>query len=481
MPEPVTPDEMSAYAEDKHSRVVEAQEPITYAITLYEAMARALKYNLDHKVEQMEILLRQRQLTVAHYSMLPSIVTNSGYVDRNNFSGGSSVELIGSRATGAESLRSSTSSDRDVRTSDLRFSWNVLDFGLSYVRAHQSADKVLIAEETRRRVVNRVIENVRTAYWKSVTATRLMYSLRALENRVNQALRNTRALAARAESSPLTALTYERELIEIKREIQKLYSTLSVSKTQLAALMNVKPGTPFRVAMPYYQRPPKTVRTPARKLVAEALRSRSELREVVYKERINEKEAEAAILEMLPGISLEVGPNFSSNSFLFNNHWIGWAAKASWNLIKVFSYPARSAEIEARGELLDKRALAVTMAIMTQVHVSRVRLIHARRRYWTAAQFLRVQKKIVNQIRQSLAAGKVSEQTAIREEMNALVARVKFDLAFVELQNAYANLHASVGRDPYTDLGFDDTSVRELAQSLRDGWFAMGDRQAGAM
>ena len=177
----------------------------------------------------------------------------------------------------------------------------------------------------------------------------------------------------------------------------------------------------------------------AEEMIGEALVSRSELREVAYKERINHNEAHAAILEMLPGITADALPNFDSNKFLFNNYWVSWGARASWNLIKVFSYPARRAQVEATDDLLDARALAVAMAIMTQVHVSRARLIHARRRFRVAEEFYDVQNRILRQIRTALDAGRVSEQTAIREEMNTLVARVKLDLAFVELQNAFAN------------------------------------------
>ena len=171
IPEPLTVDELSEYVDDKRSRVTSDQEPVRRAVSLYDAMARALKYNLDHHVELMEVALKERQLRVAHYSMLPELATNAGYTDRNNFTGGNSVSLLSDTSTGAQSLRSSTSSERDVRSSDLSFSWHVLDFGLSYIRAKQAADETLIAEEQRRKVINRIVEDVRTAYWKAVTAT----------------------------------------------------------------------------------------------------------------------------------------------------------------------------------------------------------------------------------------------------------------------------------------------------------------------
>jgi outer membrane protein TolC len=473
---PLSVEEITEYAHDKRARVIADQETISGPLSLYEAMARALKYNLDSRVELMNIALRNRQLHLAHYDALPGLVANSGYAERNNYSGGSSVTLIGKDETGVESLRSSTSSERDVRSGDLAFSWHILDFGLSYVRAKQAADKVLIANEQKRKVINRIVEDVRTAYWKAVTATRLLQRLRRLEGRVQNAMQNTQALARQADTSPLTALTYERELVEIQREIRRLHGDLSVAKAQLAALINADPAARFSVVVPGHFQEPKLVGIGVENMVTTALESRSELREVAYQKRINSKEAEAAILEMLPGISIDSAFNWNSNEYLYNSHWLAWGAKASWNLMKVFTYPARDAVIGAQDDLLDKRALAVTMAIMTQVHVSRARLIHARHKYRSAAHYYNVQHRILRQIRSSLAEEKVSEQTAIREEMNTLVARVKLDLAYVELQSAFANVHASMGVDPYASLLDGDMDVPSLAGALRTGWRNLGDR-----
>jgi outer membrane protein TolC len=447
-PEPLSEVQLAAYSDDKRVRAAQVREPLVGPLTLRDALERALKYNLDKEIEVMQVLLAEQQLQVAHYSKLPGIVAGSGYADRNNYSGGSSVRLLGPTTLGDESLTSSTSSERDVRTADVRFTWHILDFGLSYIRARQAADKVLIADEQRRRIVNRILENVRTAYWRAVAATRLMRRLEVLEGRVARALADTNSLIERGESSPLTALTYERELVEIQRELRKLSGELSGAKAQLAALVNLDPGEPYEVAVPRSLVPPPRLDVSPEAMISTALAYRSELREVAYQQRINAKDAEAALLEMLPGVSLDASPAWSSNRFLFNSNWVSWGAQASWNLIKVFSYPARAAEVEAKDALLDARALAVTMAIMTQVHVSRARLYHARREFRTAVHYNDVQGRILAQIRSSAAAGKVSEQTAIREEMNALVATVKRDMAFAELQSAAGALKASMGIIP---------------------------------
>lgn len=475
-PQPLTTAAIKTYADDKRARVVADQEVVHGPIGLYEAVARAIKYNLDRRVRDMELAVRTHDLHVAHYSLLPNAVANAGYDGRDSYSGGRSLQILGAKEVGPQSLTASTSSERHVRTGDMAFSWHILDFGLSWIRAKQSADKVLIAEETRRRAVNRIVEDVRAAYWRAVSSTRLMRVMRGLEGRVEKTLAGTRRLAADDGASPLTALTYERELVEIRRELRNLAAELGTAKAQLAALMNIDPGSRFHVVLPRRMPEPRLVRLKPGAMVTRALEHRSELREAAYNQRINAKEAEAAIVEMLPGVSFDAGPNWSSNQYLYNNHWVSWGARASWNMLKVFSYPARRAQIEANDDLLDARALAVTMAIMTQVHVSRARLYHARRKFRAADSYVGVQRRITRQIRIALDAGKVSEQTAIREEMNYLVAQVKRDLTYVDLQSAFANVHASMGRTPYEDIDPDAWSVSQLEKALRSGWRGLGDR-----
>lgn len=473
LPEPLTEVEIASLAATADGEVTNGQDELNGPITLYEAMSRAIRYNLDHRVQSREAALRERQLRVSHYSMLPGLVANSGYNDRSNDAGGSSRRLpIGTGPITADTP--STSTEKDVFSADLQLSWNVLDFGLSYVRAQQAADRILIARENQRKVVNRIVEDVRTAYWRAVTAERLIARLSRLEHRVLRALRDTQSLANDGGSSPLTALTFERELVEIKREIQRLSDDLGVARHQLAALMNVRPGANFRIAIPRRQSPPPFIGLSADEMTARALERRPELLEVAYEKRINHHEARAALLELLPSLGGNIGPSWNSNALLFNQNYLAWGAQASWNLLKVFSYPARREEVQARDDLLRTRTLAVTMAVMTQVHVSRVRLTHARKRYKTARHFMHVQSRILRQIRRALDAGKVSEQTAIREEMNTLVARVKLDIAHVDVQNAYAAAYASMGINPFADIEINHGSLDEFASSLEQGWRGMG-------
>jgi hypothetical protein len=191
-------------------------------------------------------------------------------------------------------------------------------------------------------------------------------------------------------------------------------------------------------------------------------------------------EARASLLDLLPGLQLYTGPNWDSNSFLLNSDWVSWGAKASWNLLKAFQYPARRKVIEIQDDVLKARALALTMTVMTQVHVSRIRFHHFRQELQAADEYRSVQNRLTKQMRIEAAAKRISEQTILREEMNTLVAEAKYDIAYASLQSAYANVLASIGRDPYGDTDRSHT-VTEIAALLRNGWLERGDQEAAVI
>ncbi len=475
IPQPFSVGELEEESAKQLNNYLSEQDALSAPIGLYEAMARSIKYNLDEEVERMEEALRVRELKLARYDLLPSLVAGAGYNGRNNFSGASSSALLSARSVGSQSLVSSTSSERDTFGADLLLSWDVLDFGLSYVRAKQKADEVLIAAERRRKVVGRIVEDVRTAYWRAVSAERLLTELQALEGDIEEALRQSQAVFDRRKAAPLSALTYQRDLLSTKEEIQNLQREMSVAKHQLAALMNIDPGKPYALAMPERSNSGLEFSIPAEEMVALALMNRPEVRENLYRQRINEKSATAALLELLPSLRLFGGFNYDSNEFLFNDQWTGWGARASWNLVQAFSYPAKKRSVQAQQELLDAKAKALTMAVITQVHVSRTRFELARRQLDTMQNFHQVQGRILNQVGAGFETKRISKQTMIRERMNQIIAEAKYDLAVADLQNAFANIHSSMGFDPYGADVSGQEPVMELASKLQQHWENRGD------
>lgn len=444
-PQPFSDAELKEAAGPRLSKLEASRVPVGGTLTLSEAIRRAVAHNLDHRSELFEIALRQAELEVASAAMLPSLAANAGRSHRDSPTASSSLNLI----TGVQNFGHSTSQDQQLHVANLELSWNVLDFGLSYVRARQTADKVLIAAEMRRRVAHRIVEEIRAVYFRAYAAEQLHDRLRRLERRTAAALMSSHRQVQERTTSPIVAITYRRELIEIKRTLQELQRELASARIQLVALINANPDAKFRLA------PPTPGQATARlanqridSLVQLGLEQRAELRELAYKKRINAHEVHAALLELLPGITPYVGNNFDSNSFILHSQWLNWGARASWNVMRLFQYPRKRELIEASQELLEHRELAMAATVVMQIHVSRVRIGVLERELGTASAYLDTQNLLLAHIRAESAADRVSEQSLLREELGGVVAQVRWHVIQSHLESAHAALTAAVGIDP---------------------------------
>jgi len=447
-------------------KLIKASEPVKGPISLYEAMARALKYNLDKQIELMDEALKAKQLKVKRFDMLPSVVAGYGWNGRNNEAASRSKSL----RTGNESLESSTSSEQYNTTADLTVSWDVLDFGLAYVRARQQANEASIALERRRKVINRIIEDVRTAYWRAVSADRTFKRLVAVEAMAQKALAQSAELEARRIVSPLTVLSYQRDLLQVQGEVQKLQRELTLSKIQLAALMNLPPDTSYTLVLPDRTDVVPELPGSANEMIMVALRYRPEMHESELRQSSLELEKDAAFLRRLPSVKAILGLNHDSNQFVYNNDWLSLSSRVSWNLISLFRGPAEREALDTELMVVHQRDLALTLAIMTQTHVARVRFIRLTQELNTNKRSQTVQSRITALSRNGFKARSVSQQNLVREEMNDVLAEVRYDVAYADLQNAYANLYASMGLDNFDEDINDKMGIQAIAEKLEEHW-----------
>ncbi len=163
-PKPMDADERARLASETRRQMFAGQERLQGPLTLSEAVARAIKYQAEHRQKQMEEAAAEAQLDVAKFDLLPKITANAGYNWRNNESFGFAIT-----PQGTISQTPSNAVERIYRTGSLGLAWNVLDFGVSYFRARQLADQKLIAEERRRKAVQTLMHDVRIAWWRGPT------------------------------------------------------------------------------------------------------------------------------------------------------------------------------------------------------------------------------------------------------------------------------------------------------------------------
>lgn len=429
------------------------QEAITGPISLDEAIARALKYNLDYRLKKMESALALGMSDLSRYEMLPRVLASAGYSSRNNDSGGTSVGI----QDGETSLRPSTSQEKDYDTQSIEFSWNSLDFGVSYYRARQQADQYLIAEERRRKVVQILFQDVRAAYWRALGAQRLEKQANSTLEKIHRALQQSGEAEAQRIIAPVTALTYQRALLDAAYMLNMRHQDLAYAKSELAALMNVPSGVQFTLSETTEVSLPG-VPDNVFELEELALLQRPELREEDFRKRITADETRKQILSVFPAINLDYGYFRDSNKYLYNDDWRRGGISLSWNLMKLASMPALMDSREEQERVDTARRMSLSMAVLTQVRIAVERYRLTSNEFALADRAVQVDHRLSQYARDALTSKMDSELEVIRTEAKAL-------LGDYQRANAYANLQIAFGR-LYNTLGFDPLPADAGAEGL---------------
>jgi len=191
-PQVIAPDQVAQTAREDMNLLFRDQA-IGGALTLDEAIARSVLNNRDKKLKTLETALAQGQIELARHAMLPQLTAAAGYSQRSEYAASASVPFTnGEPGPIGQNPSYSVSQDKNRHTEDISFTWNVLDFGLSYVRAQQQADLYLISKERERKVVHNITQDVRAAYWRAVSAERLLVKINPLIEEATGALANSR-------------------------------------------------------------------------------------------------------------------------------------------------------------------------------------------------------------------------------------------------------------------------------------------------
>ncbi|CAN1593715.1 Transporter [Pseudomonas mediterranea] len=469
--EPIDRSVSEQRAQTDLQNMYKGQEPLSGPLTLHQAMARAVKYNLEGRLKIMEEALAKRQLDLASFDMLPRMALDAGYVGRNNVNASSSQSV----ETGTQSLEPSTSQDRDREVADLTMVWNVLDFGVSYISAKQAGDQRLIVQERRRKVINTIVQDVRSAYWRAMAAERLLKQIDSLMARVEAARNNSQSMSEQRIGDPVQALGYQRSLIQATRQLEEQRRALSLAKTELATLINLPLGTELTLATPDEYEIPE-LKVDMARLEHEALTSRPELREQDYQTRITAAETRKAMLRLLPGLEFSAGGHYDSNSFLVEQGWADYGVKVTWNLFNVISAPAAIDVAKAGEEVAAARRQAMSIAVLAQLYVANANYRDALRQFKTNQQLSDIDGQIVGQLRNRYQAAGIGELDLIQGELNTLQADLRRDLSYADLRNAYGQIFASAGLDPMPDE-VQSTQVQSIATALanREAAWAQGD------
>lgn len=426
--------------------------PVTKPITLDEAIQRAIMYNLDKKVDILNSAIAEQKIDIVAYEALPSLTAKAGYAERNNYAASSSVPFTNGQP-GTKSDSYSVSQGKENFSTGIGFSWNILDFGLSYVRANQQANRYLIEKERERKSIHNIKQEVRSAYYQAVSADELLKKLKPLLTETKKAFEDSKQIKKLNIDTPMKSLTYQRELLEVIRSLNTLEENLVKSKTELSKLMGLKPGVKFELAEKIKNKYflPK-INLTMEELERIALENRPELQESRYQEKISQDEIKAAMLQMLPGINFNAGYNTDNNKYLLNNDWINYGASVSWNLVSVFNGKMNRDLAETQLELAKQQKIALSMAIISQIHISMLEYDQSVKDYKLSEDYYQVAKEIFKIIENENALDVTGNLSLIKEKLNYLISNLRLSASYAKVQNSYGKILSSIGKEEDTTI-----------------------------
>ncbi|MBF0296354.1 MAG: TolC family protein [Magnetococcales bacterium] len=469
----ISREEQARLAERDRGELFAGQQALSGPLTLHEAMARAIRYNLDLRLKRMEEALAKGQEDVAGIDMLPRLTLAAGYSDRSPDTSSVSRSMV----TGQVSSEPTVSRNSTSITGDLTMSWNLLDFGMSYFQSRQEGNKALVQGEYRRKALHNLLKDVRFAYWKAAAAQWLEREVAVILKSSDEALAIARKVESENLRSPVHALQFQLGLLEIVRQLEKSRADLAIAKEELAVLINLEPGVVYQLAddAAAMERLPE-MGVPVTELESLALSSRPELRIEHYQARIEADETRKAIARLFPGLEFAVSENYDDNAFLVYQHWAQAGARLSWNLLRVLTRGSQMDLAARRENVVQIRRLVLHMAVVSQVRIA----WHEYRAARETMQRLRTEGDTRRRLQEHTAnrgeLGMDSQLSYVHNVAAAALGRVQQYEAFARYQSALGRLFASIGLDPMGEWEPAKENVLHLTRRLRENDTLWGER-----
>lgn len=462
-PQVMSPAEQQKIAQADRVAAQSQVEPISGALTIEESIARALKYNLDRRTRLMEEAIALNQLDVSQYDMLPRLVASLGYRDRSEYATARAVDSV----TGAPSLANPfISSDKTHSNGELGLTWSVLDFGLSYYTAKQNADRVLIASERRRKAMHLLIQDVRTAFWRTASSQKLRAEVVKTIAMAEDSLKDARKAEEERLRSPLESLRYQRQLLENIRLLETIDQELLTAKVELANLINAPLSTDLKVIEPSETVNRRMLDLPIEQLEDVAIMQNADLREQFFNTRIANEETKKTLLRMFPNLSFNYSLKNDNDRYLIHNQWNEAGAQLSFNLLNILSFSSQQKLAQAGVALADQRRVATQMAVLTQVHLARLQYASSLQQFARADAIAIVDDKISQQMTSREQAQTQSKLDRVTNSTSAILSLLRRYQALAQVHASASKLQATLGMEP--KLGsVQETSLKDLTQQIQ--------------
>lgn len=461
-PKPIPMSERYKQAKNNLRMLFAHQNDVPRRLDYYHALALGLKYNLDYRIKLANNALQADQLTLAEFAMFPALNTSASLYTRSN-----KLASFGTTSSG-EVTDVLNSTPKTLRSSRIGLSWNILDFGVSYVRAQQQGDRYFIAMEEARKQLQQLSQDILKAYWEAYSAQTLMRDTKEFQVILSRASHKLTTAMSDKTIPKESILHYQEALLDGNRHIVQLHNKYDKAMLDLKRLLNLPLNGHFVLEPPPHAlaRMQNLQHISFAKIDAITLVKRPELRGQGYQERIARWGVRSAILQALPGITLSPGWNYNSNKFLVNRMWIDKSVDVAWNLLNLASLPAALDSAEAQIKYEKLKSMALTLTVLTETRFAYSRYQNTIAEYQIAKKQTQNAEALYQLMYERQQASLASDQQVILAKLRAITAKMDENILMSDLSTSLGELYLSTGFDvlPY---GITNQPIPVIVQRIK--------------
>ena len=390
---------------DMQNMYIGTPSKISKPIDMYMAMALALKYNYTRRLATYKENLIKSNISAAS---LPTIAENLGYDAFSNNGG--------------------------IPT-DLKMSWNLLDLSSLYYQNGALPEDILATEQSRK-VINNILLESRTLYWKALVAQRMLPVIDDMNEYLVRVVDEINAreseLIEDGKQPSTNLLLKKRKYLESVRSLAELRRNLDTAQTEFIGLLGFFPSTEIKLAGAEYGNfKVPSMRAKVQQLEWIALTNRPELR--VFDAITSKEELELVVkdFETVDNTDYNQDPNY------YNKKWSKESRDISMNLFEDIRYQGT----ETYNSLARQR---ITNIVINQVYLSWAMYQSAIENYYLTMGIASASENIAEEITDKEGANKAISHL---ESARAIIDETNTYLAYVDVQEAIGRLYASLGVD----------------------------------
>ncbi|MBQ8750377.1 MAG: hypothetical protein IJZ30_01915 [Alphaproteobacteria bacterium] len=414
---------------DMQNMYIGTPSKITKPVDMYMAMALALKYNYTRRLASYQENLIKTNISP---SVLPTMAENLGYEN---------------------------ASYSDAVPADLKVSWNLLDLSSLYYQNAVAQD--IVAEEQSRKVINNIMLEARTLYWKALSAQRIIPVIDDMNEylvRVVDELSSRSNELIKAGKTPSTSLLLKkRKYLESIRELADLRKKFDTAQAEFAGLLGMYPSTEIKLAGAEYGNfPVPSMRAKLQQLEWLALTNRPELRSFDTITTKEELELVIKDMEEIDNSDYRQDPNY------YNRKWSKESNDLSMNVFEDIRY-----QNEATYNSLARQRM--TNIVLNQVYLAWALYQASVEDYYLDLGVATTSEDIAEDITDKEGADKAISHL---ESARAIIDEANAFLSYIDVQESIGRLYASVGMDtiPMELLSENPSKIAIKIRETLDNW-----------